>query len=150
MSICSGKWLVPPKPCARKSLCQKFIEMIPHPFHASYWRNNRPFLFFLFILAAANIILFIHRAYYFKDFSMLNGFTPNPFYLLSRACGKNILISFFLWRIYLNYQVLVYRDIRYKTKQTSFMRRKKKKSELILQIYIFKSAWSNFNLIRCG
>ena len=88
--------MVPPKPCARKSLCQKFIEMIPHPFHASYWRNNRPFLFFLFILAAVNIILFIHRAYYFKDFSMLNGFTPNPFYLLSRACGKNLLISFFL------------------------------------------------------
>ncbi len=54
--------------------------------------NVRPFLFFLFSLSIINIILFIHRAYYFKDFSMLNGLTPNPFYLLSRACGKLILI----------------------------------------------------------
>ena len=35
-----------------------------------------------------NVILFVHRAYYFKDFSMLSGLTPNPFYLLSRACGR--------------------------------------------------------------
>jgi hypothetical protein len=52
----------------------------------------RPFLFFLIVLSIINIILFIHRAYYFKDFSMLNGFTPNPFYLLSRACGQCTLL----------------------------------------------------------
>ena len=95
-----GKWLVPPKPSARKSLCQKLNEKLPHHFTTNYWRNNRPFLSFLFFLATVNLVLFVHRAYYFRNFSMLNGFTPNPFYLLSRACGRSILtgikLSFFL------------------------------------------------------
>ena len=54
-----------------------------------YLRNNKQFLFFLLVfIIGINVILFITRAYYFRFFSMLNGFTPNPFYLLSRACGN--------------------------------------------------------------
>ena len=86
--------MVPPKPSARKSFLQRVGEKLPHHFTANYWRNNRPFLSFLFFLATVNLVLFIHRAYYFRNFSMLNGFTPNPFYMLSRACGElHILFS---------------------------------------------------------
>ena len=35
-----------------------------------------------------NLVLFIQRAVYFRDFTTITGLTPNPFYLLSRACGK--------------------------------------------------------------
>ena len=84
----SGKWLVPPKPSPNKSWCQMFSEKLPHHFTISYWKNNRPFLCFLFFIIGVNIISMIQRAYYFKDFSMLNGFTPNVFYLVSRACGN--------------------------------------------------------------
>ena len=84
----SGKWLVPPKPSPNKSWCQMFSEKLPHHFTISYWKNNRPFLCFLFFIIGVNVISMIQRAYYFKDFSMLNGFTPNIFYLVSRACGN--------------------------------------------------------------
>ena len=47
---------------------------------------------YIFIFFAVNAILFISRAYYFKDFKWLNHEqfdAPNPFYLLSRACGES-------------------------------------------------------------
>ena len=53
-----------------------------------YWSNNKSLHSALFVILLINIILFVHRAYYFRNFSMLNGTTPNPFYLLSRACGR--------------------------------------------------------------
>ena len=83
-----GKWLVPPKPSPKKSWCQMFSEKLPHHFSASYWKNNRPFLCFLYFIIGLNIVAMVQRAYYFKDFSMLNGYTPNFFYMVSRACGK--------------------------------------------------------------
>jgi hypothetical protein len=39
--LCAGKWLVPPKPSAKKPFWQKMGEMLPHHFTANYWRNNR-------------------------------------------------------------------------------------------------------------
>ncbi len=54
-----------------------------------YIRNNKQFLFFLlFFVVAVNVVLFVARAYYFKDFAMLSGYTPNWFYMFSRANGK--------------------------------------------------------------
>ena len=84
----SGRWLVPPKPSAAKTWYQTFQEKLPHHFTASYWKNNKPFLLTLYLIIGINIILMVQRAYYFKDFAMLNGYTPNPFYMISRACGK--------------------------------------------------------------
>ena len=84
----AGKWLVPPKPSPNKSWCQMFSEKLPHHFTISYWKNNRPFLCFLYFIIGVNIVAMVQRAYYFKDFSMLNGYTPNVFYMVSRACGK--------------------------------------------------------------
>jgi len=54
-----------------------------------YIRNNKQFLFFLFLFVVLmNVVLFAARAYYFRDFLMLDGVTPNVFYMLSRANGK--------------------------------------------------------------
>ena len=53
-----------------------------------YWSNNKSLHSSLFVIFLINTILFVHRAYYFRNFSMLDGTTPNPFYLLSRACGR--------------------------------------------------------------
>lgn len=61
---------------------------MPYQFSSNYWRNNKQFLTFLIIILLTNVVLFVTRAYYFRDFSMLNGFTPNPFYMMSRANGR--------------------------------------------------------------
>ena len=50
---------------------------------------STPYSIGLFGLFTVNIGLFVFRATYFKDFPMLSGYTPNPFYLLSRACGEH-------------------------------------------------------------
>ena len=83
-----GRWLVPPKPSATKTWYQTFQEKLPHHFTPSYWKNNKPFILTLYSIIGINIILMVQRAYYFKDFSSLNGYTPNPFYMISRACGR--------------------------------------------------------------
>ena len=82
------KSLVPPTAPAPKTLTQRLKESLPPQFSTVYWRNNKQFLAFLFFIASVNIIPFIHRAHYFKDFSTLEGNTPNAFYMLSRANGK--------------------------------------------------------------
>ena len=54
-----------------------------------YIKNNKQFLFFVIVfIFLINAALFISRAYYFKDFAMLNGFQPNLFYMFSRANGE--------------------------------------------------------------
>ena len=83
-----GKWLVPPAAPRAKTLSQRLKDSIPPQFTTMYWRNNRQFVTFLFFLVSINIILFVHRAYYFKDFATLTGETPNGFYMMSRANGE--------------------------------------------------------------
>ena len=63
---------------------------MPYQFSVNYWRNNKQFLTFLSFIIIVNIVLFVTRAYYFRDFSMLSGARPNPFYMISRANGKYI------------------------------------------------------------
>jgi len=93
LTISIGRWLVPPKPSAAKTWYQTFQEKLPHHFTASYWKNNKPFLLTLYLIIGINIILMVQRAYYFKDFAMLNGYTPNPLYMISRAMGRAILFN---------------------------------------------------------
>merc|ERR1719347_4477 len=94
MGIMINKWLVPPEPTKEKSTLEKFSSKLPtRYFSKEYWVNNKTFLVFLFFIFLVNIVLFIHRAYYFRNFSMLSGFTPNPFYLLSRANGRTLLFN---------------------------------------------------------
>lgn len=89
LTLSIGKWLVPPKPTKEKHWRQKMAEKVPQSLTKKYLQNNIPFVSFFCLIILVNLILFIHRAVYFRDFSMLNGYTPNPFYLLSRACGKS-------------------------------------------------------------
>ena len=87
--FCSiGKWLVPSKPPRPPPLKQRLLKMVPYQFSGNYWRNNKQFLTFLYFILLTNMVLFVTRAYYFKDFSMLSGAVPNPFYMLSRANGR--------------------------------------------------------------
>ena len=82
-----GKWLVPPSPPKPRTISQILKDSLPPQFSMMYWRNNRQFVGFLFFLISVNIILFVHRAYYFMDFATLEGTTPNGFYMMSRANG---------------------------------------------------------------
>lgn len=88
LSINIGKWLVPSKPSRPQPFKQRLAGWVPYQFSGNYWRNNKQFLTFLYFILVTNIILFVTRAYYFRGFSMLSGTTPNPFYMMSRACGK--------------------------------------------------------------
>ena len=83
---------MPPKPAPEKKLIEKLKEKIPKFLSKQYFLNNLPFIAFLAFIIIVNAILFIQRAVYFKDFTTLSGLTPNPFYLLSRACGKSRLL----------------------------------------------------------
>lgn len=94
LSINIGKWLVPPKPPKPRPFTQRLKDCLPHQFSMMYIRNNKQFLFFtLVFIIIINVALFVARAYYFKDFAMLNNFRPNPFYLLSRANGRVLLYN---------------------------------------------------------
>merc|ERR1719419_1446665 len=94
LGIMINKWLVPPKPEKDKKILEKMSEYLPQRYLSKdYWLNNKSFHFFLFSVLLINVILFIHRAYYFRNFSMLSGFTPNPFYMMSRACGRSLLFN---------------------------------------------------------
>eukprot|EP00095_Tigriopus_kingsejongensis_P001891 maker-scaffold287_size221780-snap-gene-0.26 protein:Tk01891 transcript:maker-scaffold287_size221780-snap-gene-0.26-mRNA-1 annotation:"nadph oxidase 5-like isoform x5" len=89
LSINIGKWLVPPKPPKPRPFSVRLKDCLPHQFSRMYIRNNKQFLFFTIVfIFIVNVSLFVARAYYFKDFAMLNNFRPNPFYLLSRANGE--------------------------------------------------------------
>ena len=45
------------------------------------------------IFALINAGLFTSRTYYFRQFTSLDGTTPNPFYMLSRGCGKTLCFN---------------------------------------------------------
>ena len=91
-----GKWLVPPKPPRPKAFGQRLQECLPHQFSMMYIRNNRQFLSFLILfIILVNVALFVARAYYFKDFAMLNNYRPNFFYMMSRANGEPNLIRIY-------------------------------------------------------
>ena len=69
-------------------MLQRVTEKIPKFCSRNYFLNNLPFILFLSLILMVNLVLFIQRAVYFRDFTTITGLTPNPFYLLSRACGK--------------------------------------------------------------
>ncbi|XP_023324717.1 NADPH oxidase 5 isoform X3 [Eurytemora carolleeae] len=107
-----GKWLVPPKPRAKKSLLDNVKDLIPHYLSITFIMNNRSFFLFSLFLILTNIGLFISRAVHFRYFPMLNGFIPNPFYMLSRACGRTLLFnSAILLVLVLRYSLTALRNL---------------------------------------
>ena len=110
--IFAGKWLVPPKPAPKKKLIEKLNDKIPKFLSKQYFLNNLPFVAFLAFILLINAILFVQRAVYFKDFTTLSGLTPNPFYLLSRACGRALLFnSVLILVLVLRYSITMLRDL---------------------------------------
>ena len=108
----AGKWLGPPKPAPKKKLLEKLNEKIPKFLSKQYLHNNVAFVGFLAFIIIINAILFLQRAVYFKDFTTLSGLTPNPFYLLSRACGRALLFnSVLILVLVLRYSITMLRDL---------------------------------------
>ena len=92
-----AKWIVPQKKITKKET--GVIGKIKHT--SEVWRRKlkaelRLYAFITFIFGI-NIILFITRAFYFKDMVMLNPKYRNIFYIFSRACGKNSAIVNKTW-----------------------------------------------------
>eukprot|EP00092_Neocalanus_flemingeri_P014374 GFUD01015505.1.p1 GENE.GFUD01015505.1~~GFUD01015505.1.p1 ORF type:complete len:1072 (-),score=233.84 GFUD01015505.1:230-3445(-) len=104
----------------------------------------------LVLLILANLILFCQRAAYFRHFPMLNGLTPNPFYMLSRACGRTILLNSVLMILcVLRYSITILRNLGLATilpldHNISFHK--------IMGLLIFIQAWihSSMHLINFG
>jgi len=93
LTLSIGKWLVPPKPAEKKPLKQRIKDKLPHWMSMTFIMNNRPFFIFSLFLVIVNLVLFIARAVYFRNFPMLSGYRPNFFYMLSRANGRTLLFN---------------------------------------------------------
>jgi len=94
MSILMDKWLIPKKAPTEKCLKRSFLESLPlRYFSGDYWRNNKSVLSFMFFILITNVLIFTHRAQHFWGFPMLSGWSPNPFYMISRATGRAILFN---------------------------------------------------------
>ena len=92
LGIMINKWLVPAKPEVEKTLLQKMLQKLPfHMATRGYWANNlRLWILMTFLV---NFLIMAQRIYFYRDFAMLNGYIPNFFDLVSRACGKALLFN---------------------------------------------------------
>ena len=89
-----NKWLVPATPGAnRQALPKLYHNLAARYLSKDYWLNNKPSIVFVLVITTINLVLFTLRGYHFKNFCMLSGFTPNIFYVLSRACGRTLLFN---------------------------------------------------------
>merc|ERR1719220_585957 len=112
LTLSIGKWLVPPRPAAPKSWRKKLEEKLPQNLNMRYFSNNKPFFIFLILILSINVVLFLQRLVYFRHFPMLSGFTPNPMYLLSRACGRTLLFnSVLVLVLVLRYSITILRNL---------------------------------------
>jgi ferredoxin-NADP reductase len=93
MNISITKWLIPAKPKSSGTTSQTIWPNRPKILTRLYWENNFSFAFFMLIITLFNVLLFIQRAYYFKDFANLSGSKPNPFYMISRGFGRILLFN---------------------------------------------------------
>ena len=84
-----AKWLVPQKKVDKKN--GKFGVKIKETWIAEKKKIRAEWQMYLFLafIFGVNIILFVTRAYYFRDMYMLNPDFKNVFYMLSRANGKS-------------------------------------------------------------
>ena len=94
LGIMINKWFVPYKKEADRSILHNmYCSLSERYLSKEYWVNNKAFLLFLLLITIINLVLFILRGYYFRNFCMLSGFTPNMLYVLSRACGRTLLFN---------------------------------------------------------
>ena len=88
ISFSLAKWLVPQKKIDKKE--GKFGEKIKATWDTEKKKIRAEWQMYLFLtfIFGVNIILFVTRAYYFRDMFMLNPDYNNIFYMISRANGK--------------------------------------------------------------
>ncbi|XP_014235991.1 NADPH oxidase 5 [Trichogramma pretiosum] len=90
LTICSDKLLVTPGSDESKSFFDKF--KLPRKLQSSYIKNNYIKITFLAMYVLTNLIIFVSRAYQYKD--------NNGYFILAKACGRclsfNIPFSFIL------------------------------------------------------
>ena len=93
LHIMMTNWLTVQDPPSNTTLLERISERRRKYLCSEYWSNNNNLRFSILVILMINALLFIQRAYYFRDFSSLSGLTPNPFYLVSRACGRVIMFN---------------------------------------------------------
>ena len=87
LALLLNKWLLPEDSTKPRNTPKKSTKY----FTKVYWDNNKKFLITVLAIFAIMAIITLERLIYFSKMSMLSGFTPNLFYMVSRAAGKNIL-----------------------------------------------------------
>ena len=92
LGIMINKWLVPARKEAKRTLVQRVQDKLPrHMITREYWANSlHRWILEIFLV---NFIIMTQRIYFYWDFAMVASFTPNFFYLISRACGKALLFN---------------------------------------------------------
>ncbi|XP_076624807.1 NADPH oxidase [Colletes latitarsis] len=91
LSISIDRWLVPPKPKAkRKSLLGLFASLRPYQLTRPYIKNNYVYIAFISVFILINVTLFVSRLYEYRR--------ANGYVMLARACGQclNFNCSFIL------------------------------------------------------
>ena len=87
LALLLNKWLLPEDSTKPRNTPKKSTKY----FTKVYWDNNKKFLITVLAIFAIMAVITLERLIYFSRMSMLSGFTPNLFYMVSRAAGKNIL-----------------------------------------------------------
>ena len=87
LALLLNKWLLPEDSTKLRNTPKKSTKY----FTKVYWDNNKKFLITVLAIFAIMAVITLERLIYFSRMSMLSGFTPNLFYMVSRAAGKNIL-----------------------------------------------------------
>ena len=94
LHIMITNWLTVPDALTTKTtLAEKISAMRRKYLCSEYWSNNNNLGYSILVILLINAGLFIQRAFYYRHFTSLSGLTPNPFYLLSRACGRVLMFN---------------------------------------------------------
>jgi hypothetical protein len=112
LTITLTKWMVPQKAKPKKTFGQRMKKWATKRFSLSHLKNQWQLFAFFFFLFGVNLILFVSRAVYFKDFANGDGTRPNAFYMFSRANGRTLLFnSTMILVVVLRYTVTKMRDL---------------------------------------
>lgn len=106
------KWLVPVKTKPKESSLQAFKTWFNRRFSKEHIKSQWQLFAFIGFILIVNVILWISRACYFRNFANLDESRPNPFYMLSRANGRTLLFnSTMILVVVLRYTITKMRDL---------------------------------------
>jgi len=112
LTISLNHWLVPKKPRPKETYWQKKKKSFWRSFSWTHIKKNPQLFVFMSCLFIINIILFISRAVYFKDFKNADETAPNMFYVFSRACGRTLLFNcMMIMVVVLRYTITMLRNL---------------------------------------